>query len=73
VDVPDRAKKAYPNSDEAEHKKNNVRVEAITLLAEHLFLTKQMGWRKGLKMFQDRGEECRSGSNLHTYQSSIQH
>lgn len=42
----------------AECKKNNVRLEAITLLAEHLFLTQQMGWRKGLKVVQDKGEEA---------------
>ena len=35
-------KDGLPKLDEAEHKKNNVRLEAITLLAEHLFLTKQM-------------------------------
>ena len=30
----------------------------VTKLAGYLFLTEQMGWRKGLKLFGERGEEA---------------
>ena len=33
----------------------------VTKLDEYLFLTEQMGWRKELKLFGERGEEAVKG------------
>ena len=31
--------------------------DAVTAMAEYMFLTEQMGWKKGLTMFKERGEK----------------
>ena len=33
-------------------------LDDVTKLAKYLFLAEQMGWRKGLKLFWERGEEA---------------
>ena len=33
-------------------------MDTVTLLTEHLFLTEQLGWRKGLNASQERGKKA---------------
>ncbi len=46
-------KEGLPGAKASNTKKPNM---GVTLLAKYLFVTKQMGWREGLKMFQEQGE-----------------
>ena len=37
---------------------SDANINDVTKLAKYLFLTEHMGWRKGLKLFGEKGEEA---------------
>ena len=43
---------------EIEEKEDTSDPKDVAKLAEYLFLTKQMGWKKGFKVLQEKGEEA---------------
>ena len=45
-------------NEENEEKESESDPEDVTKLSEYLFLTKQMGWTRGLKVLGKKGEEA---------------
>ena len=49
-----------------EQEKANINMDAVAQVAEFLFLTEQMGWKKGLKIFHEQGKDAME-SELNRY------
>lgn len=50
-------KEGLPESEQMQHERTEMKMEAMNLLTEYMFLTDQMGWKQGIKIFQEQGEE----------------